>query len=135
VDGVLARKPKTPWCHYLKAKFALDAGKAAEARRQLERALLLDGKYPDAYLLLAQAELSSGRLKQAREAADRCVEIAPNLGRAYVVRAAVNQRAGRHDAVLADYRRALADFPYLFNERQREDLRALLAEAAPAARR
>ena len=55
----------------------------------------------------------------ALEAAQRCVDVAGNLGRVYVVRAAVYQALGRPQEALADYRKALQDFPYLFNDEQR----------------
>jgi len=126
LDEVIAKKPTTPWAFRLRAQFALEAGKARAALPLLKHALLLDGKYPEAYLLLAQAKLALGDLRGALEAADKCVEIAPNLGRAYVVRAAVNQRAGRHRRVIEDYRTALTQFPYLFNEEERAKLKETL---------
>ncbi|MBI3554103.1 MAG: tetratricopeptide repeat protein [Elusimicrobia bacterium] len=126
LEGVLKSKPKTPWAYYLRAKFELQRGRPRAALKSLERALLLDGKYPEAYLLLAQAKLSLRDLPGARAAVSRCIEIAPNLGRAYVVRAAVNEGAGRGDEVVADYRKALREFPYLFNPEQRSRMEDLL---------
>ncbi len=127
LDAVLEEKPKTPWVWYLRARFEHEAGRSKGALAPLKRALLLDGKYPEAYLLLAQVKLALKDLRGARDAADRCVEIAPNLGRAYVVRAAVNEAAGRGAEVLKDYRTALKDFPYLFNPEQRAELEKVLA--------
>ncbi len=129
LDRILKEKPKTPWAYYLRAKFELARGRAGDAVKLLDRALLLDGKYPEAYLLMAQARLALGKTASALDAAQRCIEIAPNMGRGYVVRAAVNEKAGRKREVVEDYRKALKDFPYLFNPEQRSSLERLLGEA------
>lgn len=125
----IAEKPQTPWAFYQLAKFAREKRKLAEAEKLLGHALLLDGKYPEAYLLLAQVRLERGRAKKALESAQRCVEVAGNLGRVYVVRAAVYSALGRPQEALADYRKALKDFPYLFNEEQKAELERTLAAA------
>lgn len=130
--GVLREKPQTPWAFYLLAKFDLAARRPASACARLKRALLLDGKYPEAYLLLSEAELARGRVAAASRAAQACVDIAPNLGRVYVARAAAHQAAGRWTDAVADYRRALKDFPYLFNPEQAAEISALLSDAGPS---
>ncbi|MFI5346170.1 MAG: tetratricopeptide repeat protein [Elusimicrobiota bacterium] len=129
--GVLAEalrlKKTTPWAHYLLGQFAYDDGNLALAEKELNMALLLDGKYPEAYLLLAQVQLARGKAKAALVAAQRCVDVAANLGRAYVIRAAANMSLGRADDALADYRKVLAEFPYLLNDEQKAQAEALLA--------
>jgi tetratricopeptide (TPR) repeat protein len=129
VAGVLKEKPKTPWAHFLMAQFDARDGARKSALKHLKRALLLDGKYPEAYLLLAQVLLDSGELRGAYRAIDHCIQIAPNIGRAYVVRAAIHQKAGKTDKVLGDYRTALKEFPYLFNDEQKAVLEKELAVA------
>ncbi len=126
----LKEKKTTPWAHYLLARFAHDEGKPALAEKELEMALLLDGKYPDAYLLMAQVRLERGNGKGALEAAQRCVDVAANLGRAYIYRAAAYESLGRAGEALADYKKVLAEFPYLLNDEQRAQAEALLAAAA-----
>jgi tetratricopeptide (TPR) repeat protein len=123
----LRLKKTTPWAHFLLAQFAFDDGDWARAEKELDVALLLDGKYPEAYLLLSQTRLARGRAAGALEAAQRCVDVAANLGRAYVARAAANSALGRADAAVADYRKILAEFPYLLNDEQRARAEALLA--------
>ena len=93
-------------------------------------ALLLDGKYPEAYLLLSQVRLGRGNPKGALEAAQRCVDVAGNLGRAYVCRAAAYESMGRASDALGDYRRILAEYPYLLNDDQRVQVERLLAARA-----
>ena len=126
----LKEKKTTPWAHLLLARFAHEERKPALAVKELKRALLLDGKYPDAYLLLTQIRLERGDAKNALTAAQRCVDIAGNLGRAYVFRAAAYEALGRHGDALADYRKILAEFPYLLNAEQRAQAESLLAAAA-----
>jgi tetratricopeptide (TPR) repeat protein len=121
------RKRTTPWAHYLLAQFALDEKKAARAEKELETALLLDGKYPEAYLLLSRVRLERGNREGALEAAQRCVDVAGNLGRAYVCRAAAFAALGRAADAVADYRRILAEYPYLLNDEQRVQAERLLA--------
>ena len=93
-------------------------------------ALLLDGKYPDAYLLMSQIRLERGNFKGALVAAQQCVDIAANLGRAYIYRAAAYEALGRAPEALADYKKVLADFPYLLNDEQRKEAETLLAAKA-----
>ena len=115
----LKEKKTTPWAHYLLARFAVEEKKPALAEKELETALLLDGKYPEAYLLLAQVRLERGDAEGALSAAQRCVDVAGNLGRAYVCRAAAYEALGRAEDALGDYRRVLAEYPYLLNDDQR----------------
>jgi len=128
--GTLKEKKTTPWAHFLLARFALDEGKAALAEKELAMSLLLDGKYPDAYLLLSQVRLERGNAKGALDAAQRCVDVAGNLGRAYVARAAAYEASGRADEALADYRKIVAEFPYLLNDDQKKQAESLLAAQA-----
>lgn len=130
LSDTLKAKKTTPWAHYLLARFAHEEKKPALAEKELAMALLLDGKYPDAYLLLSQVRLERGNAKGALLAAQNCVDIAANLGRAYLFRAAAYQRLGRSAESLADYKRVLAEFPYLLNEEQRAQAESLLAAAA-----
>ncbi len=123
----LKEKKTTPWARYLLAKFAHDEGKTALAEKEIEMALLLDGKYPEAYLLLSSVRLERGKAKGALEAAQRCVDVAPNLGRAYISRAAAYQALGRSTESVADYKKVLAEFPYLLNEEQKKQAEKLLA--------
>ena len=125
----LEEKKTTPWAHYLLAQFALDEGKTARAEKELEIALLLDGKYPEAYLLLSQVRLQRGNPEGALAAAQRCVDVAGNLGRAYACRAAACEALGRASDALGDYRRILAEYPYLLNDEQRAQAERLLAQA------
>jgi tetratricopeptide (TPR) repeat protein len=132
-EAVLAEalrlKKTTPWAHYLLGRFAYEDGRGAAAEKELNRALLLDGKYPEAYLLLATIRLARGDARAALSAAQRCVDVAGNLGRAYVVRAAANLELGHADAALADYRKILAEFPYLLNPEQKARAEVLLGGA------
>jgi tetratricopeptide (TPR) repeat protein len=123
----LKQKKTTPWARYLLARFAHDEGKPALAEKELRLALLLDGKYPEAYLLLSQVRLERGDAKGALDAAQRCVDVAGNLGRAYAARAAANEALGRAAEALVDYRKILAEFPYLLNAEQRAQAESLLA--------
>jgi tetratricopeptide (TPR) repeat protein len=123
----LSLKKTTPWAHYLLGQFAYDDRQYGAAEKELNMALLLDGKYPEAYLLLSQVLLARGKAKAALTAAQRCVDVAPNLGRAYVIRAAANMNLGHADAALADYRKVLSEFPYLLNPEQKAEAEALLA--------
>jgi tetratricopeptide (TPR) repeat protein len=123
----LKEKKTTPWARYLLAKFAHEEGKSALAEKELALALLLDGKYPEAYLLLSQVRLERGNAKGALEAAQKCVDVASNLGRAYLCRAAAYQALGRANESLADYKKVLAEFPYLMNDVQKKQAEALLA--------
>lgn len=133
VDAALAEKRASPWAHLLRARFFVEEGRWRQAVGELERALKLDGKYPEAYLLLSQARLALGQAAAAERAAERCVEIAPNLGRAYLARAAARQRVGNAAGVVADYRRVLTEFPYLFNGEERARVARALEEAGAAA--
>jgi tetratricopeptide (TPR) repeat protein len=126
----LKEKKTTPWARYLLARFALDEGRPASAEKELDMALLLDGKYPEAYLLLSQVRLERGNAKGALEAAQRCVDVASNLGRAYACRAAAYEALGRAADALGDYRKILAEFPYLLNDDQRAQVESLLAAKA-----
>jgi tetratricopeptide (TPR) repeat protein len=126
----LKEKKTTPWAHYLLAQFAVDEKKPAVAENELKMALLLDGKYPEAYLLLAQVRLDRGDAKGALVAAQRCVDVAGNLGRAYVCRAAAYQALGRAEDALGDYRRVLTEYPYLLNDDQRVQVESLLGVKA-----
>ena len=123
----LKEKKTTPWARFLLASFAHDEGKPALAEKELAMALLLDGKYPDAYLLLSQVRLERRNAKGALEAAQRCVDVAGNLGRAYVARAAAYAALGREPEALADYKKILVEFPYLLNDEQRKQAGSLLA--------
>lgn len=130
LDEALRLKKTTPWAHYLRARFAVEDGDLPRAQKELETALLLDGKYPEAYLLLSQVRLARGDAKGALESARRCVDVAGNLGRAYLARAAASQALGRAADAVADYRRVLAEFPYLLNDEQRKAAEDLLAAKA-----
>ncbi|MDE2142593.1 MAG: tetratricopeptide repeat protein [Elusimicrobia bacterium] len=123
----LRLKKTTPWAHYLLGVFAYDDRNFAAAEKELNTALLLDGKYPEAYLLLAQVLLARGKAKPALAAAQRCVDVAGNLGRAYVIRAAANLNLGNAKAAVADYEKVLKEFPYLLNPQQKADVENLLA--------
>lgn len=125
--ATLKEKKTTPWAHFLLARFAHDEGKAAAAEKELAMSLLLDGKYPDAYLLLSQVRLERGNAKGALEAAQRCVDVAGNLGRAYAARAAAYEASGLPEKAVADYRKILAEYPYLLNPDQRVQVEGLLA--------
>lgn len=123
----LREKKATPWAHFLLARLAFDAEKAALAEKELASALLLDGKYPDAYLLLSEVRLHRGNPAGALHAAQRCVDIAGNLGRAYLARAAALQALQRPQEAMADYRTVLARFGYLLNPEQKARAEVLLA--------
>ncbi|MBI5629759.1 MAG: tetratricopeptide repeat protein [Elusimicrobia bacterium] len=127
IRKVLAAKSKIPWAYHLEARMDFSQGRYRRAVEKLKTALLLDGKYPEAYLLLAQVHLAREDLKKARAAAERCLEIAPNMGRAYAVRAEICRAAGRPEKAIEDYRRLLADFPYLLNDEQCREMEARLA--------
>ena len=126
LDAVLKEKPKTAWALVQRARFRCEEGKPRDAVEDLKLSVLLDGKSPEAYLALAQAYLELGELAEAEDAVGRCVEIAPNMGRAYLVRAAVAQKAGHLEQVLADYRLVRDQYPYLFSPEDRERVDALL---------
>lgn len=126
----IKEKKTTPWAHFLLARFAHDEGKAGVAEKELAMSLLLDGKYPDAYLLMSQVRLELGNAKGALEAAQRCVDVAGNLGRAYVARAAAYEASGQPEKALEDYRRIVAEYPYLLNDDQRKEAEHLLAAKA-----
>lgn len=133
LSTLLKRKPQAPWPLYLRAKLRMALGRVQAAIRDLEGALQRDGKYPEGYLLLARAELRRGGLARAHRALTRCLDIAPNMPEAYLVRAQLNAARGRHQAVLEDYAILLRDHPYMLNEGQLGEIRALLS-ASPAGR-
>ena len=125
-DAVRAR-PLSPRAHYLAATFAKGPGRARAAEKALATALNLDGKFAEAYLLLSAVRLEKGDAEGALDAAEHCVRVAPNLGRAYLARAAARTALGRADGAVADWKRVLAEFPYLLNAEQRASAEALLA--------
>jgi len=125
----LRRRALSPQAHVRLARLDLAAGRRASARAALGRALRLDGKNAEAHLMLATLKLSRGDARGAFAAAARCVEVAPNLGRAYLARAEASRALGRPADALADYRRVLAEFPYLLNDAQRARAEELLAAA------
>lgn len=129
---VLARKPQTPWAYCLRARFDAALGRPRAALDSVRRALLIDGKSPEAYILAASIRLSLGDVRGARRAADRCLEIAPTLGRAHLLSASIAEREGRHDKAVKGFRAALNNHPYLFNPKQKLEMKRLL-EAAPEA--
>jgi len=126
IEHVLKEKPKTAWALTQRARFRAEEGDGRGAIADLELSLLLDGKAPETYLALAQAQLDLGDLARAADAVAKCLEIAPNMGRAYLVRAAVSQRAGRVEQVVADYRLVRDIYPYLFSPEDRARVDALL---------
>jgi tetratricopeptide (TPR) repeat protein len=130
LDEALRLKKTTPWAHYLRARFAVEDGDLARAQKELDMALLLDGKYPEAYLLMSSVRLARGDAKGALQSAQRCVDVAGNLGRAYLARAAARHALGHDAEAVADYRKILAEFPYLLNDEQRKTVEDLLAAKA-----
>jgi CheY-like chemotaxis protein len=72
------------------ARALYDANRAAEALRELDRAIQEDGRYAPAWLLLGEIHQGEGRARQARAAYERFLQLEPRGERAAAVREIVS---------------------------------------------
>jgi len=68
------------------ARALYDANRSAEALRELETGIQIDGRYAPAWLLLGEIHQGDGRNKQARAAYERFLQLEPKGERAQAVR-------------------------------------------------
>ncbi len=115
------------WLELSRCEF--ESGRARKALGFARKAAALDGRNADNRLLVAQALLALGRARAAQREADVVLAISPHQGRAWLTRAQARAILGQSDAARADYRHALAAFPFLFNDDQRRQVTALVGSA------
>jgi tetratricopeptide (TPR) repeat protein len=126
IDGILAASPRRWQAWQARARILLSLDRAGEALADAARASSLDGRNADNHYLLAQALASKGRWREAEKKADLVLAISENYGRAWLLRAEVRRRRGKIAEAVADYRRALSSFPFLFSAEQRKAAVALV---------
>jgi tetratricopeptide (TPR) repeat protein len=129
LDGLLRENPRSWQAWQARARLALGAHRGVEALRCARRAATLDGRNADNHFLTAEALLLLGRLRAAEKEADLVLGISEHHGRAWLLRAEIRARLGREADAIADYRRVLNEFPFLFNDEQRRRIGALLEAA------
>ncbi len=129
LDRLVRERPRGWWAWQGRARVLLDLGRTKEGLHSARQAASLEGRNADNYYLEAEALLSLGRLREAEEAVDKLLAISAHFGRAWILRAEIRARRGRPEDSKADYRHALAKFPFLFNDEQRRGLGELLGAA------
>ena len=129
LDEILREKPRSWPAWQSRARAALDLGRLREGLRCARKTISLEGRNADSYYLEAEALLGLGRLAEAEETTDRLLAISRHHPRAWVLRAEIRTRRGRAAEAVADYRHALENFPFLFNEEQTRNVKALLGAA------
>lgn len=129
LSAILAERPRAGWAWERLAAVELEDGRPSAALSLARRASRIEGRSAEAYRLEAAALLALGRLGAAEQSVARALTISPHLGRAYVLRAEIRRRQGRHADVLADYKLISESFPYLLNEQERAGVARLLEAA------
>lgn len=127
--GILKENPRCWQAWQERARAALAKGRGNEGLRCARRAAALDGRNADNHLLTAQSLLLLGRLRAAETEIDLVLAISSHHGRAWLLRAEIRSRLGRQADAIADYRRVLGEFPFLFNDEQRRRIESLLDAA------
>jgi tetratricopeptide (TPR) repeat protein len=98
---------------YRLANKYLEDGDYDEALQLLNGVLTENPGYKEAYQALAITLLHMGRFDDSRIAFDRAIRMDENYAEAYANRGILNDKVGRHEAALHDYRRALELNPKL----------------------
>jgi tetratricopeptide (TPR) repeat protein len=109
-------RAKDPRYQYSLGVFYLNAGKADEAIRYLQRALSLDPRYYLAYNALGLASSMKGNLQEAMQDYQRCLEIASDFSEARNNLGSVYQELGFIDKAEAEFLRVIADRNYTTKE-------------------
>jgi tetratricopeptide (TPR) repeat protein len=99
--------------HYILAMLREDAGRPDEAVEELRRAIGADGGSAYLRVRLADALLSTGRIDEARDELDAAQKLEADDADAWIVRARLESRLGRHAAVEAALDKAIALDPTL----------------------
>ncbi|NNN04463.1 MAG: tetratricopeptide repeat protein [Elusimicrobia bacterium] len=123
---LLRENPRCAQAWQERSLAALAGGRGREALRCARRAAALDGRNADAHCLTAQALLRLDRARAAEKEIELVLAISPHHGRARLLRAEIRLRLGRQDEAIDDYRRALNESPFLFNDEQRRRVESLV---------
>lgn len=123
---IMRRFPRSWWAELRRGRIWLLLGQPRRALASARLAARYEGRDAQVYLVEAHALMALGKLAEAERAVGRALLISPHLGQAYLLRAAIRQRAGRPVEVLDDYRTVLRDFPYLFNAGEKARIGELL---------
>ena len=83
----------------------------AKAVAQLEKTISLIGDDVSLHVRLAEMRLAMGQVEQAAREAEAALDLDPNAAASWATRARVLHAAGRGQAALADYQRALGHAP------------------------
>jgi len=126
IDEIIRGTPLHWWALHLLAELRLDQGDPREALKALRSADRFEGRHAEGCYLTARARFALGQWAAAEAAADEALAISPSLGRALLLRAEARRRRGHDAQAVADFRAALEQHPYLFNEEQRRVVAALL---------
>ncbi len=106
MERALALDPGCFWAHYHRGACALRAGEPADALAAFSACVALAPNSPWCLHNRGLAYAALSRLEQARADFDRAVSLDGAFGAAYLARARVHHRAGRHADALTDLRRA-----------------------------
>jgi protein O-GlcNAc transferase len=109
-------RSKDPRYQYSLGAFYLNAGKADEAIKYLQRALALDPRYYLAYNALGMANSMKGNLQEAMQDYQRCLEIAPDFSEARNNLGSVYQELGFIDKAEDEFLKVIADRTYTTKE-------------------
>jgi len=90
---------------------ALDAGRTAEAERDLRKALELDPENPTALEAMARLSFQGGDYLQARGFSQRRLATAPATGRVLLLASQIEQKLGDSTAMARYVQRLKAEFP------------------------
>jgi tetratricopeptide (TPR) repeat protein len=91
----------------------LEDGDYKEALRIFDQVLAEHTEYKEAHLARAITLLKMERFGESRESFDRAIGLDSLYAQAYANRGILNDRVGRHEAALHDYRKALELNPEL----------------------
>jgi len=94
VDALIAKRPKDPVGHKLKAEIALRQGRGDDARASFEQALALDKTYFPAVAGLAAMDVKQGKTDQARSRFKSLLDARPNHLPTLLALARLEQVAG-----------------------------------------
>jgi len=91
----------------------LEDGKYEKALQELDEVLVEHTEYKEAHLARAITLLQMGHFDASRTSFDRAIGLDDRYAQAYANRGILNDRVGRHEAALHDYRKALELNPEL----------------------
>ena len=110
-ETALQTEPNCWQAAWLEGKLFLGGYREGDARKELNRALVINPNAVEVIVTLAEADLQGYKLADGRKKVDEAIEINPHYAPAYVIRADLNISDERFTDALESAKKAVAENP------------------------